>query len=270
MPAQAPDSSSGKAGASLTGFLTEATLSEIEEKLQTIGRRADRTVLRYTYHAFKNKRTQEFAHHGFNRRVRILERCIQNVFEIIPPSTVVMPHRSKFSDAQINIQAFIANVYGSVDNLGWVWVHEKGLADKIDRRKVGLQGHNSEVRESLSPEMQTYLAGLDGWFTYVVEYRDAFAHRIPLYIPQRVRPTNVDTYNALSIQMTDALNALDGPKYEELAAQQSELLEFQPIITHSITETTAHFPFHVQMIADFLTVEELGVRMFSEIQAIGD
>jgi hypothetical protein len=33
----------------------------------------------------------------------------------------------------------------------------------------------------------------------------------------------------------------------------------------SIKETTAHFAFHVQMLADFLTVEELGHKMLLEL-----
>jgi hypothetical protein len=52
-----------------------------------------------------------------------------------------------------------------------------------------------------------------------------------------------------------------------LADQQNQLLEFQPFITHSVTETTAQVAFHPQMIADFRTVEELGEKMFSEIKA---
>ena len=118
--------------------------------------------------------------------------------------------------------------------------------------------------------MQVYLNGLDRWFAYVVEYRDALAHRIPLYIPERVRPENVEIYNALTAGMTEALNNLDASTYETLHEQQEQLLDFQPIITHSVTETTAYFAFHVQMITDFLTVEELGIKMFSEIKMVGD
>ena len=36
-------------------------------------------------------------------------------------------------------------------------------------------------------------------------------------------------------------------------------------MTHSINETTAHYAFHVQMIADFMTVEELGQKMLLEL-----
>jgi hypothetical protein len=68
--------------------------------------------------------------------------------------------------------------------------------------------------------------------------------------------------------MNDALNALDGEAYEALAAQQNELLVFQPLITHSVTTASAQFAFHVQMIADFLTVEQVGEKMIAELARI--
>jgi hypothetical protein len=40
---------------------------------------------------------------------------------------------------------------------------------------------------------------------------------------------------------------------------------FPPIIPHSITETTAHFAFHVQMVVDFMTVDEMGNKMLDEL-----
>jgi hypothetical protein len=65
--------------------------------------------------------------------------------------------------------------------------------------------------------------------------------------------------------MTDALNRLEPEEYFRLLEHQQKLLVFQPLITHSISETTAHFAFHAQMIADFLTVEELGEKMLIEL-----
>ncbi|WP_426420203.1 hypothetical protein [Bradyrhizobium genosp. A] len=247
----------------MASLFNEETLADIDRKFRTVGTRTDGIVLRYVYHPYKSALAQEFAHHGFVRRVRILERCIRNVFEMIPPSTSNKVSPAIIADAQINIQAFVANIYGCVDNLAWVWAHETGLADRIDRRRIGLRSHNTEVRKSLSQETQAYLTGLDQWFAYVVEYRDALAHRIPLYIPERVRPENIDAYNALTAQIAEALNTLNAIEYETLAALQNELLEFQPFITHSIRETTGQVAFHVQMIADFLTVEELGQKMHS-------
>jgi len=160
-------------------------------------------------------------------------------------------------------------VYGAIDNLAWVWVHERGLDTKIHRNRVGFREKHTEVRTSFSQDFQDYLRKLDPWLTYLVEYRDALAHRIPLYIPPGgVQPKNLDAFNDLSQRMWDALYVrLDGFEYERLSAEQEKLLVFQPLITHSVTETTAHYAFHVQMLADYLTVEELGYKLLKELEA---
>jgi hypothetical protein len=101
-------------------------------------------------------------------------------------------------------------------------------------------------------------------------HRDALAHRIPLYVPPGGVPKkDVDAYNDLSARMSDALYVKqDGYEYERLSAKQDQLLVFQPLITHSARETTHHFAFHVQMLADFLTIEELGRKMLAEFERV--
>jgi len=69
--------------------------------------------------------------------------------------------------------------------------------------------------------------------------------------------------------MTEALYVKnDGFEYERLSAEQEKLLVFQPLITHSVRETSAHFAFHVQMLADFLTVDEIGHKMLDELSGL--
>jgi hypothetical protein len=144
-----------------------------------------------------------------------------------------------------------------------IWVYEHGLADRLSRKQVGLRKHNTKVRETLPPELQGYLEKLDeGWFDWITDYRDALAHRIPLYIPPGgVVQRNVAAYNDLERRKTDALNAMKVEEYERLSAQQDMLLAFQPLIAHSISETKGLYPFHVQLVADFLTIEHLGEKM---------
>jgi hypothetical protein len=151
------------------------------------------------------------------------------------------------------------------------WVYERGLEGKISRNRVGLRAKHTEVRGTLSVGFQAYLEKLDPWLDYLIEYRDAFAHRIPLYIPPGGVPTgNVGAYNDLSNRISEALYVKnDGAEYERLTAEQEKLLVFQPLITRSVKETTAHFAFHVQMLTDFLTVEEIGYKMLDEIAAAG-
>jgi hypothetical protein len=144
-----------------------------------------------------------------------------------------------------------------------------GMATAVPRSRVGFRANHTEVRSSLSAELQEYLKTLDPWMSYIIEYRDALAHRIPLYVPPGGVPEkDVDAYNALSERMSEALYVRqNGYEYERLSAKQEQLLTFQPLIAHSVRETTYRFAFHVQMLADFLTVEELGQKMLAEFES---
>jgi hypothetical protein len=128
---------------------------------------------------------------------------------------------------------------------------------------------NKTVRSSLSVEFQTYLDTMQEWFGYLADFRHALAHRIPIYIPPGMVPQkNVDAYNAITMQMTDALNQMRSQEYDRLSEEQSKLLVFQPMIAHSTIETKSPYVFHPQLIADFLTVEALGERMLRELRRV--
>jgi hypothetical protein len=244
-------------------------LAKFQENLDSMERRYSRLLLAFSHgHRFKKENAWEYANQGFMRRVGTLRRCIENVFGLIPPETEEIPNRQVLHDAQINVQAFFANVYGSLDNLAWVWVYEREL--DIQRNRVGLRVQNTELRATFSEAFQKYLIGRDEWMEHVIEYRDSLAHRIPLYIPPgNVQTKNLEAYNELSGRIQQALYVNWSPsEYQELAAEQEKLLVFQPVITHSVRETTAHCPFHVQMIADFLTVEEFGYKMLDELKSV--
>jgi hypothetical protein len=247
-------------------YFSRSQLADIRSKCATIEKRTDNLVLKFTYFPFKNEQARHYGQQGFARRVQVLRRCIENVFKIIPPGTMKVPSKGRLYDAQINIQASLANVYGIIDNLAWIWVYERNLSNVIPRRHVGLGKQNKTVRSSLSVEFQKHLVSIDGWFDYLADFRHALAHRIPIYIPPgMVLQANVDAYNALTAQMTDALNQTKPGEYELLSKQQSKLLVFQPLIAHSTIETKTPYVFHPQLIADFLTIEELGEKMLQEL-----
>lgn len=242
-------------------------LVELRAKLATLERRTDELLLQYHLHPFAQDKAREYASQGFSRRMQTLRRCIENVFKIVPPGVIKIPSKTRLYDAQINIQAAIANTYGCVDNLAWVWVYERGLSEKISQKQVGLRSHNKLVRASLPSEFVARLDTLEGWFEYLVDYRHALAHRIPLYVPPgNVPPRHVDAYNELSRQMTAALNSLQTSEYDRLSDEQNKLLFFQPVFGHSLVEMKAPYYFHPQLIADFLTVEELGQKMLVELR----
>jgi hypothetical protein len=82
---------------------------------------------------------------------------MENVWKTLPPATLKVPAKSKLYDVQMNIQAFVTNLYGSVDNRAWLWVHERSLSEKIPRSHVGLRKRHTALRSSLSDEFQAYL-----------------------------------------------------------------------------------------------------------------
>jgi hypothetical protein len=248
----------------LNGFLTDEDIARLDAELRTIEARGDRLLLKYVGHKFSNPKAKEYAHHGFARRIQTLARCIENVFRVLPPDTLEVPSKDILHDAAINIQAAIGNAYGCADNLAWVWVHERGMV--VDRKDVGLRRHHKKVRNTLSREFNCYLTSVDPWFEYLVEYRDAFAHRIPLYVPPgAVLKKDHERAQELENQKAAALNDLRPHDYERLDAEQEKLFIFRPVMCHSYSEMNAPYAFHPQLIVDFLTVEQLGERMLSEL-----
>src|SRR5206468_12941699 len=109
------------------------------------------------------------------------------------------------SDLEINLHAFIINIYGLQDNIAWVYVIEKSLEKVIERRRVGLFDLNTqkylpaEVREYLNAE------NIKSWHKdYAKNYRDALAHQIPLYVPPSVgTPTDQQRYRELDRQISE-------------------------------------------------------------------
>ena len=224
-------------------------------------------MLKFVAHRFAVEKASEYARQGFGRRIQVLARCVHNIFRVIPAGTVKVPSRNRLHDAQINIHGFLANAYGCIDNLAWVWVHERRLTTKIKPLQVGLRAKHASVRQSLSLEFQEYLGTLDKWFEYLVEYRDALAHRIPPYVaPGSVRPKDVDAHNELQRKMDNALNRLQPEEYQRLLAEQSQLFIFQPMMCHSFNEASGTIRFHPQILADFHTVEEIALKMLKELR----
>ena len=194
----------------------------------------------YTLKNYQQPRAREFAQHGFARRLKTLTRCIEQVFTLIPPETEEEPPIQQRTDAEIAIQAFVSCVFGSLDNLAWILVHEKQITQAngqpIPKGWVGLRPDNAFLRGTLSPNFQQYLGTLDQWFGYLEGYRHALAHRIPLYIPPYV--VSPDHPNGV----------------------------FRPWIMHSYEEIGVHpFVFHPQMLADYNTVEEVALRVADEL-----
>lgn len=219
---------------------------------------------------YENLRAQEFAKNGFLRRLKTLARCVDNVFQILPPDRTELPSQEELSDAAINIQAFVVNVFGSADNLAWIWVHENDLRQDngmpIPNGWVGLRKRNEFIRGSFSLEFREYLGELDCWFRNLENFRHALAHRIPLYVPPYVVPDeNLALYRELEGRMGEAFIQQDIAEYDRLSSEQEALAVFNPLMTHSFEENAEYIVFHSQILADYNTIDELGQRILAEL-----
>lgn len=127
---------------------------------------------------------REFLLEGAGRRLRIMRRCVENIFCLYPLTQNVPLDEDTCAEICINLHAFYVNIFGVFDNLAWVLIHERGLAEQIDPRDVGL--FYSKTQQKLSKEFNSYLRSeiISNWFHgHLKQYRHALAHRIPLYIP---------------------------------------------------------------------------------------
>lgn len=251
-------------------FFPEEDLEKLQDEYLAVAGKYQQLLMAYVKRDYKDCRACEYARHGFSRRLKTLVRCVNNVFAILPPDQNVLPTSEALSDATISLQAFVFNVFGSLDNLAWIWVHEKPLTKDgkaVPKAWVGLGTHNTFIRKSFSQEFQEYLTGLDGWFDYLRDFRNALAHRIPIYIPPNVvRVGDKEAaYRQLEERMMEALRRSDFAAHDRLEVEQMALGEFMPHMTHSIEEKAKPHLFHAQLLADFNTIEEVGKKILKEL-----
>jgi hypothetical protein len=155
--------------------------ADLEQLLMALAENVERATI---------PRSREFLLNGVARRVRILRRSLHNVFSLFPPSAVKPIDSDDLDDAQISLHAFVINLYGLFDNLAWAFVWRHGLKDRIDRRQVGM--FSECTKRHLPYGLRSYFSSpvIANWSTqYLKNYRDALAHRIPLYIPRPAIPT---------------------------------------------------------------------------------
>lgn len=129
----------------------------------------------------------EYMNEGVGRRLKVVFRGISNIFRIFPPQRTNLLNEDELVDICINLHAFYINIFGLFDNLAWVLVYERQLT--IHRNDVGL--YFKKMRRHLAPEFDSYLQSILPWHDeHLKHYRDALAHRIPMYLPPYFLPTD--------------------------------------------------------------------------------
>lgn len=246
--------------------------NEIEKMLQTLHGLEERglnlitSMIEFPYRSTK---AREYAVKGFSRRAFTIHRCIANVFRLLPPYQIAIPR--DLTDVEINLQSFVANAFGALDNMAWVWAcenSERTGAPLPARFAVGLREKNKDLRLTLSEEFARLLDDCSDWLRYLEDYRDSLAHRVPLYVvPYIVSLENGPEYDRLGRLIEIAATGDDHEGYTALRYSQSQLMEFKPVMIHSIDEAVGHIPFHRQMLDDFFTLETIAMKMLEDMQS---
>jgi hypothetical protein len=141
-------------------FYASHQLTELQEGYSTVNPGYERLMGEYLSLRFTNEAAYEYVRHGFLRRLGTIKRCIENVYSTYPPKRSDKPSRDECLDLAINLQSFIFNIFGAVDNLAWIWVKEKtitGGGRPLRDQQVGLRSRYDIIRESFSPRFQEYL-----------------------------------------------------------------------------------------------------------------
>jgi len=249
---------------------SEEALADLAREYRQIDRRCNKLLLAFVYKRYQNDKAREYAQHGFSRRLQTLQRCIERVFELLPPESGGLPSKPVLTDATINVQAFVFNAFGALDNLAWIWVSERGLTrpngSPLSPSQIGLGPGATFVRQSFSAEFRDYLEGMAEWFEHLEDFRHALAHRIPIYIPPYSVPErHVTAYRDLEERAFAASLRGDWEEHDRLEQEQRALVTFLPWMQHSLYGNRPPIVFHAQLIADFKAVEEIGWKVKAEL-----
>lgn len=223
---------------------------------------------------FVTDRAKTMCKHGFMRRSHSLRHCFDRIYEHVPV-TEKRPSQHAIDDAAIYLQAFIFNVFGALDNLAWIWFYETGprsaKGQLLRAAQIGLGPSYKDFRASLPPRTLSILQQSDAWFGYLMNYRHALAHRIPLYIPPAVLyPEDERAWREKEEEAWKALLSEDFDRHDRLRAEQSLLGEFPGLMMHSFgldPEDGRPVQFHAQLIADLNTLEQIGKAMLDALRA---
>lgn len=200
--------------------------------------------------------------HGVARRVDVMKRTINNIFDRFPPDTTRPLSKDALSDVQINLHAFVTNLDGVFDNWAWAFVYRHGLENDIPRREVGL--FRDRTTQHLSAVLRDYVTSehITRWHAeYLKSFRDALAHRIPLYVPpSEVTPAEGERYNELEKEKVQLIQEMKWERLNEVEQEQAEIGRpcFEFLHSYSEGGQPQAMLIHPQVLCDAGAVVEFG------------
>jgi hypothetical protein len=215
------------------------------------------------------ERAGTYLRHGVGRRLSVLQASLAEIFELFPPSrTAPLPHELAVT-LQINLHAFVINLNGIFDSWAWAFVLRHGLLDRLDGQPERVGMFKVRTQQLLPELLQQFLQSeaIRTWHSrYLKGYRDALAHRIPLYIPPATwSPEDGERYNRWDVEIVEAIRRRDFDRVEALRTEQDAIGTACYYFLHEYSpkEDTRPVQLHPQVLADSATVIEFGNRFYA-------
>ncbi len=254
-------------------YFSKENIQELKQSYEEIEGKCESLFLSFNTYSFQSERAAEFAYHGFIRRMKTLKRCIDNIYRICPPDIDRKLSSEELDDTEINLQAFVFNICGALDNLAWIWAKENNVRNKknqpLENSQIGFGKKYKCVRGSFPEDLKKYLKTKEHekWFSYIEDFRHTLAHRISLYVPPYVfNEEEEKKEKELKTLQDNALKDYQFDEYKRLSGEIEILGSFIPWMTHSFEEESKRVVFHAQIIADWNTVVEISELFIKELK----
>ncbi|ACS79477.1 hypothetical protein [Maridesulfovibrio salexigens] len=244
-------------------------------------------------HLEAEENAREYITHGVLRRLVMMRRCIERIYELCPPDTRKLDDPDIALDITIYLQSFYIHMYGAFENLARVSIEMSGIEiSESEKRQASFLSKkvNSKIKKILPEPLRKYFSteGMSSWCRHLNNFRHSLAHRIPLYIPENVlSPNKLETYQQLEKEKENLWENRDNcrrylhediqKKLKELSKhrkrihaielEQSNLMSFSPVALHSYNEEGSHIVvFHAQILANWNTMLDFICLFLNEMQ----
>jgi hypothetical protein len=217
--------------------------------------------------SLSNQGAREYLHRGVGRRLNVIHLAISRIYDLFPPSRVQPLPKATLNEVQVYLHAFVINLSGIFDCWAWAFVLRHSLLSSIGGpRDVGM--FLQKTQRFLPAVLQSYVASdpLKSWHEkYLKSFRDALAHRIPLYIPPSAYTTDDGRrFNELEQQKLVLLRAGNAEEAHRIMDEQEELGTAALVFMQELTSDATAQPvfFHPQVNSDAATVLEFGNKFY--------
>lgn len=220
-----------------------------------------------------NKSAKNYYTQGVLRRLEVMHRCIKNIYTIYPPENTIIGTDKKI-DLVINIHTFYINAIGIVDCISKMYLNESNnIDDKMYNIFDIFKPKRYQKKSSIytTESLKSRIESSNHWYKNISDkVRNDIAHRIPSYVPDAYNHKDLDQLYKLQIRlMTESLNSEERlsilGKIDRIESENKFTSKF--IQSDGFDDNRVMFPFHVQIIADFRTVDVIIKSIFDEIKA---